>query len=203
VDRVAYRRQRAVLLTAQALSLEDSDRTQASTLALEAVKLAPSFVPAAALAGRVLTEMGEPRKAARIIETAWRANPHPDLAEAYATLGRGGMHRTARLIRGDNTEQSASQVCLRADTCWQTLAALSNPERTAAVCAEAADRAVAWKTGTSSGNRDAWCAAVTPAVTVVVWMGNLDGSGSAHLIGTKSAAPLALELAAERTEVRS
>ena len=93
VDRVAYRRQRAVLLTAQALSLEDNDRTQASTLALEAIKLAPSFVPAAALAGRVLTEMGEPRKAARIIETAWRANPHPDLAEAYGHLRPGDSAR--------------------------------------------------------------------------------------------------------------
>jgi HemY protein len=93
VDRVAYRRQRAVLLTAQAASLEGNDRTQASTLALEAVKLAPSFVPAAALAGRVLTEMGEPRKAARIIETAWRANPHPDLAEAYGHLRPGDSAR--------------------------------------------------------------------------------------------------------------
>ena len=93
VDKVAYRRQRAVLLTAQAMSLEDNDRTQASTLALEAVKLAPSFVPAAALAGRVLTEMGEPRKAARIIEIAWRANPHPDLAEAYGHLRPGDSAR--------------------------------------------------------------------------------------------------------------
>ena len=48
------------------------------------VKLAPDLVPAAALAGRLLAESGERRKAARILEAAWKANPHPDLAETYA-----------------------------------------------------------------------------------------------------------------------
>lgn len=98
IDRTAYRRQRAVLLTARALALEDNDRAQASSLAIEAVKLAPTFVPAAALAGRLLAEMGEPRKAARIIEVAWRDNPHPDLAEAYEHLRRGDSARQ-RLTR--------------------------------------------------------------------------------------------------------
>ena len=46
----------------------------------------------------------------------------------------------------------------------------------------------AWKTGTSSGHRDAWCAAVTPSRTVVVWLGNLDGSGSDRLVGADAAA---------------
>ena len=56
----------------------------ARTLAVEATKLAPDLVPAAALAGRLLAEGGERRKAGKIIEAAWKANPHPDLAEAYA-----------------------------------------------------------------------------------------------------------------------
>ena len=43
-------------------------------------------MPAAALAGRLLTEAGERRKAAKIIEAAWKAHPHPDLADAYAHL---------------------------------------------------------------------------------------------------------------------
>src|SRR6185503_8470653 len=51
---------------------------------VDATKLAPGFVPAAALAGRLLAESGERRKAARIVEAAWKANPHPDLAETYA-----------------------------------------------------------------------------------------------------------------------
>ena len=100
IDKTAYRRQRAVLLTAQALAAEDGTsppvagqpdaaRDRARELALEAVKLAPDLVPAAALAGRLLGASGEKRKATRIIEAAWRANPHPDLADAFAHLQPG------------------------------------------------------------------------------------------------------------------
>jgi HemY protein len=86
LDRAQHRRLRAVLLTARALGAEDSDRDQARNLALEAVKLAPNLVPAAELAARLLGEAGDLKRASRILETAWRANPHPDLAEAYAHL---------------------------------------------------------------------------------------------------------------------
>src|SRR6266436_5302838 len=94
IDKRTYRRQRAVLFTAQAQALADSgDRERAIALAREAAKLAPDLVPAAALAGRLLGEAGERRRAARIIERAWRANPHPDLAAAYAALRPGDSAR--------------------------------------------------------------------------------------------------------------
>src|SRR3954451_20057723 len=98
IDKAVYRRQRAVLLTAQALAAEEVDRDRAKSLALEAVKLAPTLVPAAALVGRLLSEAGELRKAARTIETAWRASPHPDLANVYAHL-RSGDSARERLAR--------------------------------------------------------------------------------------------------------
>src|SRR6516225_3414274 len=93
IDKRIYRRQRAVLITAQAQSAVESDRERAIALAREAAKLAPDLVPAAALAGRLLGELGERRRAARIIERAWRANPHPDLAAAYAALRPGDSAR--------------------------------------------------------------------------------------------------------------
>ena len=93
IDWTQYRRQRAVLLTARALAAEDNDRDQARALAVEAVKLAPDLVPAAELAGRLLAEAGEIKRASRIIEAAWRANPHPDLAETYAQLRLGDTAR--------------------------------------------------------------------------------------------------------------
>ena len=71
IDKAEYRRQRAVLLTARALAAEESDRDRARSLALDAVKLAPTLVPAAELAGRLLGEAGELRRASRIIEKAW------------------------------------------------------------------------------------------------------------------------------------
>jgi HemY protein len=93
IDKRTYRRQRAVLFTAHAQSLAGSDRARAIALAREAAKLAPDLVPAATLAGRLLGEAGERRRAARTIERAWRANPHPDLAAAYAALRPGDSAR--------------------------------------------------------------------------------------------------------------
>jgi len=106
LDKDAYRRQRAVMLTARALANEETDRDQAKTFALEAAKLEPTFVPAAALAGRMLAEGGELRKAARILHKAWEAHPHPDLAQVFSDLRFGDAARD-RLKR---IESLAKQV---------------------------------------------------------------------------------------------
>ena len=50
---------------------------------------------------------------------------------------------------------------------------------------------VAWKTGTSNGNRDAWCFSVTPKWTVAVWYGNKSGAPAPALVGGSAAAPVA------------
>lgn len=98
LERANYRRQRAVLLTARALSLQDSERETSQALVYEAVKLAPDLVPAVALAARYLAEAGDLRKATRMIERAWEVTPHPDLAETYAYLRFGDSARD-RLTR--------------------------------------------------------------------------------------------------------
>jgi HemY protein len=98
VDKAQYRRTRAVLLTARALSRDDADRPTAKALVAEAVKLCPGLVPAAALAGRLAAEDGEARRAAKVVEAAWKIEPHPDLAEAYAHLRPGDSARD-RLTR--------------------------------------------------------------------------------------------------------
>jgi HemY protein len=92
-----YKRQRAVLLTGRALSGE-TDRETAKGLALHALKLSPGLVPAAALAGRLLAEGGQARKASRVVERAWAINPHPDLAAVYADI-RSGQSSRDRLAR--------------------------------------------------------------------------------------------------------
>lgn len=101
IDKTEARRQRAVLLTAKALDLTDRGvADEAFDLAREAVRLAPDLVPAAALAGRLYAESGDPRKASKIIETAWRAGPHPDLAEVYVHV-RPGESAAERLKRAE------------------------------------------------------------------------------------------------------
>ena len=93
LDRADYHRRRAVMLTARALAAEDAARDDAKAFALEATKLAPGLVPAAALAGRLLAESGDQRKAARVIEKAWRVNPHPELAQAFSEIRFGDAAR--------------------------------------------------------------------------------------------------------------
>ncbi len=50
--------------------------------------------------------------------------------------------------------------------------------------------AVAWKTGTSWGFRDAWTAGVFGRYALVVWVGNFDGTSNAAFVGVQTAAPL-------------
>ncbi|WP_025033119.1 heme biosynthesis protein HemY [Bradyrhizobium sp. DOA9] len=99
IDKPTYRRQRGVLLAARALELETMDRDVARESAMEAVKLAPTLVPAAVLAAKFESEAHQVRRAMKLVEAAWLANPHPDLAEAYAhvKLGDSAWHRLQRV----------------------------------------------------------------------------------------------------------
>jgi HemY protein len=89
VDKKTFRRHKAVLLTAQALELEDRDPDAARQKANEAHGLAPALVPAAVAAARLATRRGDIRKAMKVVETTWKLTPHPELAEAYAHARNG------------------------------------------------------------------------------------------------------------------
>ncbi len=53
---------------------------------------------------------------------------------------------------------------------------------------------IAWKTGTSFGNRDAWSIGVTQDYVVGVWVGNADGEGRPGMTGVTAAAPVMFNL---------
>jgi HemY protein len=89
IDKKTYRRQRAVLLTARAIEVEDSDESLSRDSVLEAIKLAPTLVPAAVLASKYMSQAHQVRRAMKILEAAWQSHPHPDLAEAYAHIKPG------------------------------------------------------------------------------------------------------------------
>lgn len=93
VERPVVDRRRAVLLAAQAQALEEDDPEKALTLALEAHGLAPSLIPAAAVAGRLLAARGNTPRAAKIIQKTWTKAPHPELATAYAYARIGDSPR--------------------------------------------------------------------------------------------------------------
>src|SRR5205807_6425124 len=98
IDKATYRRQRGVLLTARAMELEKVDRDLSRESVMEAVKLAPTLVPAAVLASKFESEAHQVRRSMRLVETAWLAQPHPDLADAYAHVKLGDSARQ-RLVR--------------------------------------------------------------------------------------------------------
>lgn len=89
IDREEGRRQRAVLLAAAAEESLENAPDEALALAQEALRLRADLVPAVVIAARRLSARGDYGKATRIIETAWKSSPHPDLAEAYLAVRQG------------------------------------------------------------------------------------------------------------------
>jgi HemY protein len=87
-----------VLLTARGMEQEASGPEEARAAAQEAAKLEPGLVPAATLAARLFTRQGDIKRAVRVLETAWRHEPHPELAEAYGMV-RAGDSALDRLKR--------------------------------------------------------------------------------------------------------
>ena len=98
VDKQSAKRQRAVILTGDGLEREQSHPDIVRANALEAHGLAPDLVPAACLAARLLGRAGELKKAAKALETTWKLDPHPEIAETYARL-RPGDSANDRLTR--------------------------------------------------------------------------------------------------------
>ncbi|RWL21378.1 MULTISPECIES: heme biosynthesis protein HemY [Mesorhizobium] len=104
IERDAANRRRAVLLTAKAQALIDSDPNAAKTAALEANRLRPDFAPAAVIAAKLLFRQNDVRKGAKILEAAWKAEPHPEIAELY-THARPGDAVLDRLNRAKKLQE--------------------------------------------------------------------------------------------------
>lgn len=96
-------RLKAVLLTAKATDQLDGDPTLARENALNALKLAKDLVPASTTAARALLREDNLRKAASVLENAWKLEPHPDIARVYVRA-RGGDGALDRLKRAERLE---------------------------------------------------------------------------------------------------
>jgi HemY protein len=101
LDKRTARRHRAVVLAAEAMDREEGDPDAARHAAFEAHELAPDLVPAAVVAGRLAARQGDVRRAVRILETTWKAMPHPEIAEAYLHV-RAGDAASDRLKRAES-----------------------------------------------------------------------------------------------------
>ena len=67
-------------------ALAAGNTARGNEAALQANRLAPTLIPAAALAARAHAANGAKRKATKTLTSAWAANPHPDLAAAFAAI---------------------------------------------------------------------------------------------------------------------
>jgi HemY protein len=155
LDRKTLERRRAVLLTAQAMELQETQADKALELASEAHRLAPNLVPASNIAGRLLAGQGATYKAARVIARTWQITPHPDLAIAYA-FARPGDSPRDRLGR------------------MKTLAAITpnHPEARVALAVAATD-AHEWE---EARNALQPLLAVNPTARVCALMARIEGS---------------------------
>ncbi|NEX48132.1 heme biosynthesis protein HemY [Pseudotabrizicola algicola] len=87
LPRDVYRRRDAVLALQEAKTVfDDSASIEAREAAIEANRLSPDLIPAAAMAARSLIAKGDRKGATRVLKKAWNVHPHPDLAAAFAEI---------------------------------------------------------------------------------------------------------------------
>lgn len=117
-----------------------------------------------------------------------------DLTNAYATLGRGGTWQAPCLFLDDPIQR---HTVLQANICAALDDILSTSQRRPSGMEQLAPQDVPWfmwKTGTSSGRRDAWAVGHNHRVAIGVWVGRFSGLGDAALTGARAAEPLLARL---------
>ncbi len=87
MPRDLHRRRDAVLAVSQAKDvMSEGTSIEAREAAIEASRLSPDLVPAAVMAAHAYIEQDKPKYAARVIKKTWEAQPHPELATAFAAI---------------------------------------------------------------------------------------------------------------------
>ena len=110
-----------------------------------------------------------------------------DLVRLYAMLANGGMLRPLRDALDEPVADGGRMLSREAT--FLTLDMLARAPRPGESQGDPA-HAVAWKTGTSFGFRDAWSVAVFDHYVLAVWVGNFDGAGNPAFVGRTCAGPL-------------
>ena len=86
---VGTRRDAVLSLADARAALAAGNTARGNEAALQANRLAPTLIPAAALAAQAHIANGAKRKAVKTLTSAWAAAPHPDLAAAFAAVEPG------------------------------------------------------------------------------------------------------------------
>ncbi len=107
-----------------------------------------------------------------------------NLANAYRIIACKGQVTPYRMLESELAVPPGESATLWSTGACEMVSAMLRSH----AMPNAQDMAIAWKTGTSNGNRDAWCVGYTPEWTVGVWFGNKSGAPSPDLVGGSLAA---------------
>jgi penicillin-binding protein 1C len=119
-----------------------------------------------------------------------------ELAGLFCGLGNMGMLRPFHLCAGSDLQRDTVRMCSEG-AAWLVLSTLSQLNRPGSEYYWrffSNQVPVAWKTGTSYGQKDAWAIGTNRQWTIAVWVGNFNGEGNASLGGAQSAGPVLFEL---------
>ncbi len=119
-----------------------------------------------------------------------------EMMQAYACLANEGQFKPLKILKDGEDEQSVQVLdhgaalilyqmmegMLTGEVAHDSIRLTREPIR------------VCWKTGTSSGRRDAWAFVFNKHYLVGVWMGNPQFKGSPKLVGALTAHPTACEI---------
>jgi HemY protein len=87
LPRDVHKRRDAVLALSEARDIADEGKTiEAREAAIAANRLSPDLIPAAIMAAKGYIGDGNARYATRVLTKTWNAQPHPDLAAAFAEI---------------------------------------------------------------------------------------------------------------------
>ena len=117
-----------------------------------------------------------------------------ELTRLYAVLAGGGVWRDFTVVAG--SLPGTGRRLLSQESSFLVLDMLRDVPRPGGPARGFDERpAIAWKTGTSFGFRDAWSVGVIGHYVLAVWVGNFDGSANPALVGREAAAPLFFAIA--------
>jgi penicillin-binding protein 1C len=117
-----------------------------------------------------------------------------ELTTAYAALARGGVYLAPRLSLADDSLPARVFSPGACELVTDVLAGVERPDMPRAWDLTLSLPAVAWKTGTSYGHRDAWALGFSARYAIGVWVGNLDGTPVKGISGAHHAGPLLFDL---------
>ncbi|MEJ2054191.1 MAG: penicillin-binding protein 1C [Calditrichaceae bacterium] len=120
-----------------------------------------------------------------------------DMAALYRGLARDGRFEKIHVLANEDNIQGNAQKLISPGAAYLTLNILNDLHRPGSEYYWEQYQnqwPLAWKTGTSYGQRDSWAIGVSPQWTIAVWVGNFEGQGNANLSGSGCAGPILFEI---------